>query len=125
MTRFARFTAVGLLLCALAVVSACGSDAAPQSENYGNLLASPGGLVVLEEEHPTGWMRSDCFGCHNVNNIHQVNRTGLPDDEVDLAAVRAIVQNEGESSCMMCHGSNGVPPPWRPSPDVPRAITMP
>jgi len=24
--------------------------------------------------------------------------------------VRAIVQNEGESSCMMCHGSNGVPP---------------
>ena len=88
----------------------CGSDAAPQSENYGNMLASPGGLVVLEEEHPTGWMRSDCFGCHNVNNIHQVNRTGLPDDEVDLAGVRAIVHNEGESSCMMCHGSNGVPP---------------
>ena len=84
--------------------SACGSDAAPQSENYGNILASPGGLVVLEEEHPTGWMRSDCFGCHNVNNIHQVNRTGLPDDEVDLAGVRAIVHNEGESSCMMCHG---------------------
>jgi hypothetical protein len=34
---------------------ACGSGADPQSENYGNLLASPGGLVVLEEEHPTGW----------------------------------------------------------------------
>ena len=98
------------LLAVVACAAACGSDAAPQSENYGNLLASPGGLVVLEEEHPTGWMRSDCFGCHNVNNIHQVNRTGLPDDEVDLAGVRAIVQNEGESSCMMCHGSNGVPP---------------
>jgi hypothetical protein len=101
--------AYGLVLL-LAVTAGCGSDADPQSENYGNLLASPGGLVVLQEEHPTGWMRPDCFGCHNVNNIHQVNRTGLPDDEVDLPGIRAIVQNEGESSCAMCHGSNGVPP---------------
>ncbi len=97
------------LLCATAVVIGCGSEAAPQSENYGNLLASPGGLVVLEQEHPTGWMRSDCFGCHNVNNIHQVNRTGLPDDEVDLPGIRAIVQNQGTASCVMCHGENGVP----------------
>ena len=95
-----------LFLC---VAAGCGSDAGPQSEDYGNLLASPGGLVVLEEEHPTGWMRADCFGCHNVNNIHQINRTGLPDDEVDLPNVRAIVQSGGEASCMMCHGDNGVP----------------
>lgn len=108
-TRGRRHGAPALLLL-LALAVGCGSDADPQSEDYGNLLASPGGLVVLEEEHPTGWMRADCFGCHNVNNIHQINRTGLPDDEVDLAGVRAIVQNQGESSCMMCHGSNGVPP---------------
>ena len=92
----------------LCVLAACGSGAAPQSEDYGNLLASPGGLVVLEEEHITGWTRPDCFGCHNVNNIHQVNRTDLPDDAVDLAGVRAIVQSGGEASCPMCHGSNGV-----------------
>ena len=110
MTRFARFTTVGLLLGSLAVVSACGSDAAPQSENYGNILASPGGLVVLEEEHPTGWMRSDCFGCHNVNNMHQVNRTGLSDEQADLPGIRAIIENQGESSCTLCHGDNGVPP---------------
>jgi len=92
------------------VIAACGSDSAPvQSENYGNILASPEGLVLVEEEHPTGWMRSDCFGCHNVNNIHQVNRTGLPNDEVDLPNVRAIVHSGGEASCPMCHGSNGVP----------------
>lgn len=97
---------VGAVLLQLA---ACGSEAGPQSENYGNILASPAGLILVESEHPTGWMRSDCFGCHNVNNIHQVNRTGLPDDVVDLAGVRAIVRNQGEASCPMCHGTNGVP----------------
>jgi hypothetical protein len=98
----------GLALAALAAVSGCGSSADPQSENYGNLLASPGGLIVLESEHPTGWMRPDCFGCHEVENMHQVNRTGLPDAVVDLPGINAIIQNQGESSCPMCHGDNGV-----------------
>ena len=74
------------------------------------MLASPGGLVLLEEEHPTGWGRPDCFGCHNVNNMHQKNRTDLPDEDVDLAGIRAIIENQGEASCMMCHGTNGVTP---------------
>lgn len=89
-------------------VAGCGSGGSPQSENYGNILVSPGGLVLLEEEHPTGWTRSDCFGCHNVNDMHQVNRTGLPDDVVDLPGINAIIANQGESSCMLCHGTNGV-----------------
>jgi hypothetical protein len=97
-------------LCLVWLLVACGGGAAPQSEDYGNLLASPGGLIVLEEEHLTGWMRTDCFGCHDVNNIHQVNRTGLPDDEIDLAGVRALVAAEGEASCAACHGTNGVQP---------------
>lgn len=97
-----------VFICGSLFLAACGSDAGPQSENYGNLLVSPDGLVIVEEEHPTGWTRPDCFGCHNVNNIHQVNRTGLPDDDVDLPGVRAIVQSGGEASCAMCHGSNGV-----------------
>jgi hypothetical protein len=123
----------GALRLLLALLAGCGSGAATQSENYGNLLASPGlcsssttivcdrdadcppgeycnGLIVLEQEHPTGWTRPDCLLCHNVNNIHQVNRTGLPDDEVDLANIRAIVQNQGENSCPLCHGDNGVGP---------------
>ena len=99
-----------LFIWGLLLLAGCGSSASPQSENYGNVLASPDGLVLVQEEHPTGWGRGDCFACHNVNNIHQVNRTGLPDDQINLPNVRAIVQNEGESSCMMCHGSNGVAP---------------
>jgi hypothetical protein len=121
----------GALPLLLALLAGCGSGAATQSENYGNLLASPGrcstsstivcgtdadcppgescnGLILVEQEHPTGWTRPDCFLCHNVNNIHQINRTGLPDDEVDLATVRAIVQNQGEQACPLCHGDNGV-----------------
>ncbi len=92
------------------VVAGCGSAGSPMSEDYGNILASPDGLVLVEEEHPTGWTRPDCFGCHDVNNIHQVNRTGLPDDVANLSGVREIVNNQGESSCMLCHGSNGVAP---------------
>ena len=108
--RGARWTRLCISFSICGFVAACGSGAAPQSEDYGNLLASPAGLVLLEEEHPTGWTRPDCFGCHNVNNIHQVNRTGLSDDTVDLPGVRAIVESGGESSCTMCHGDNGVQP---------------
>jgi hypothetical protein len=101
-----------VVLCALfttvLALAGCGSDSRPMSEDYGNLLASPGGLVVLQEEHPSGWTRPDCFACHNVNNIHQVNRTGLPNNVADLAGVRAIVNNQGLASCALCHGDNGV-----------------
>jgi hypothetical protein len=107
MTTFRR--CVASLVLAVALV-ACGSASGPQSEDYGNLLASPGGLVVLEEEHPTGWTRPDCFGCHNVNNMHQVNRTGLPDEKVDLPEIRAIIENQGLESCVLCHGDNGATP---------------
>ena len=93
------------------VAAACGSSGGATSENYGNLLASPEGLVVTQQEHPTGWGRPECFACHEICNIHTVNRTGLPDDVIDLAGVRAIVQSGGEASCPMCHGSNGLPTP--------------
>jgi len=95
-------------LLASAALLACGKGPDAQSENYGNLLASPGGLVVLEEEHPSGWGRPDCFTCHVARNMHQVNRTGLPDEEVDLPGIRAIVNNQGLGSCSQCHGDNGV-----------------
>jgi hypothetical protein len=105
-----RQAAIALAVLGVLGVLACGSQSDPQSENYGNLLASPGGLLVLLEEHPTGWGRMDCFVCHNVNNTHQVNRTGLSDEEADLSGIRAIIQNQGLESCALCHGDNGVGP---------------
>jgi hypothetical protein len=103
--RRAAVTGLVLLLCA-----GCGSTGGVTSENYGNLLASPQGLVLVRDEHPTGWGRGECFGCHVASNIHNVNRTDLPDAVVDLPNVRAIVRNQGLSSCPQCHGSNGVTP---------------
>ena len=88
------------------VLSGCGTDGSEESADYGNLLNSPGGLLVLEEEHPSGWGRSDCFTCHEVRNMHTVNRTGLPD--LDLDEIQQIIANQGEDSCVLCHGNNGV-----------------
>lgn len=93
----------------VALLFGCGDSGDIEGEDYGNLLASPAGLVIVEEEHPTGWMRAQCFACHEIRNIHTENRTHLPDEEIDLPGVRAIVRTQGEASCVLCHGDNGVP----------------
>ncbi len=107
------------LLVGLALAS-CGDSSRPTSEDYGNLLDSPGGLIVLEEEHPTGWQRAECLSCHNVLKMHTVNRTGLPDCNtlpdppstacIDLGEIQEIIDNQPRDSCAQCHGTNGVPP---------------
>ncbi len=96
---------VSLLVLALL---GCGSSGPTQSENFGNLFNSPAGLVLVEEEHPAGWGRPDCFSCHEIRDIHTVNRTGIPN--LDLAGVRAVVDQQGLASCPQCHGDNGVQP---------------
>jgi hypothetical protein len=104
-----------LVALAAAAIAGCGTAGNMQGENYGNLLNSPASLVVVQEEHPTGWGRPDCFACHNIMNIHTVNRTGLPNcsatitqDCLNLSEIQAIVSSQLESSCVMCHGNNGV-----------------
>jgi hypothetical protein len=102
--------AIALTAALLVLAAGCGSGGDQEGEDYGNLLESPGGLVVLEQEHPDGWGHPECFACHMVRNIHTVNRTGLPDEDVDLEGVRDIVDSQGTASCSLCHGDNGVPP---------------
>jgi len=112
-------SSVAAFLTALALsgVVGCGSDGSQEGENYGNLLNSLQGLVLVREEHPSGWMRPDCLACHEPRNIHTVNRTGLPDCAVapqqaciDLPRIRTIVRDQGQASCVQCHGDNGVRP---------------
>jgi hypothetical protein len=108
---------LGLALVAC-VAAACGNDGPESGENYGNLLLSPGGLVVLESEHPTGFGRPDCQTCHERRNSHIENRTGLADCAdvpsgtscIDLHAIQELIVQDGTDSCVLCHGTNGVEP---------------
>lgn len=85
----------------------CGSFEVSDGEDHGNILNTALGLVLTQEEHAIGWGESNCFLCHQADNIHQINRTGL--DSVNVATIQSTVLKEGLSSCDDCHGTNGVP----------------
>lgn len=82
-----------------------GLGCAPDCPN-GPMVASEAGLTVTEAEHPTGWGNPDCAECHAFDALH---RTSCHAD-VDLEAVRAEVEADGEASCAGCHGDNGAAP---------------
>jgi hypothetical protein len=98
-------SAGGFFLLALFVL-ACGGGGVDEGENFGNLLDSPAGLVLTEEEHPDGWGRTDCTLCHHLDNIHLVNRTGL---SIDIQATHDQAIAAGIGGCAACHGTNGNP----------------
>ncbi|MFH1463721.1 MAG: hypothetical protein ABIO70_04970 [Pseudomonadota bacterium] len=81
----------------------CGPDPCPD----GSMLDGAEGLVVTAEEHGAGWGQAACFGCHAATALH---RTGCTPD-VDLEAIQAQVEAEGEAGCATCHGDNGVEVP--------------
>lgn len=87
-------------------LAACGSQEAIQGENYGDLTATDGGMLLTQGEHETGWGKDACFDCHNLENIHQNDRTGTG---LNLGAIRYMTETDGLASCVNCHGTNGVP----------------
>lgn len=96
----------GLCLLGLVVaISSCGESTFNDGEDFGDLLDTPDGLVLTEEEHIGGWGRADCTACHNLENIHLVNRSDIP---IDIEAVHEEALEEGIDSCADCHGTNGV-----------------
>ena len=66
------------------------------------------GLILTESNHIGGYGRSDCFFCKNINKIHVTDNSG---GSVDVAAIREQTIQEGVSSCIECHGGNGVETP--------------
>lgn len=81
----------------------CGAD---EPCAAGPMTEGPGGMRLTRTDHPTGWGHSPCSACHVSAVLHRTVCT----PGVDLAAVRARVNAEGEASCAACHGDNGVGP---------------
>jgi hypothetical protein len=90
---------------AVAAFVGCGGGN-DHGQNFGNLIASAQGTQLTREEHPDGWTRTDCFVCHPVEEIHQVDRTGT--GVLPLEDIRKLVARDGLASCHLCHGDNGV-----------------
>jgi hypothetical protein len=90
---------------AMAGAVACGSGN-DDGQDFGNLIAGAQGTQLTREEHPTGWGRSECFLCHPLEEIHQVDRSGT--GTVPLADIRRLVDRERLDSCHLCHGDNGL-----------------
>ncbi|MBI1909474.1 MAG: hypothetical protein HYS22_04835 [Deltaproteobacteria bacterium] len=101
-----RTHSCSVVFCLIVLLMACGGSPVNEGENYGNLLSTDQGLVLTEGEHEAGWGRSDCTLCHNLENIHRINRTGIP---IDIDAIHDQALSDGIASCATCHGTNGVP----------------
>ncbi|MEM4658550.1 MAG: hypothetical protein QXX77_09050 [Candidatus Methanosuratincola sp.] len=96
------------LLIALVVMGVAGcAGGDDEGQDFGNLFDSPEGVVLTEEEHPTGWGRGDCFLCHPQEEIHQQNRTDFP-GVLPIEDIQELVIRDGLRSCVICHGNNGV-----------------
>ena len=90
-----------ILLFTLAL-AACAESEDPCA-GLRDLVASPGGLALTEDEHPAGWGHTDCFLCHQAQNIHEADcSTG----EIDVSAIDEDADNT--KACAECHGYNGV-----------------
>jgi hypothetical protein len=95
------------LRVALAVIAFAGCGGGnDDGQDFGNLIASAQGTQLTREEHPTGWERRDCFLCHPLEEIHQVDRSGT--GVLPLEDIRRLVDRDRLESCPLCHGNNGV-----------------
>lgn len=88
------------MIVILLALLACGTEC-----DRGDMLASEEGIVVTEAEHPDGWGRGDCAGCHALDTVHRTSCTS----GIDMDALRAQVADVGYDGCPACHGANGVP----------------
>jgi len=83
------------------VLHSCGREAAYEKSK--SLTASD--LKLTTENHPHGYMQSECFACHVKSNIHRQDRLGIP-SLVETA--RDLADRYGTEKCYICHGRNGV-----------------
>ena len=90
----------------MSVLTACGNSPTDY-ENYGDITVNNNNTYeVSSANHPHGWGKSNCFLCHNINNIHREDR--VANSYIDLDAINDNISASGLRSCTNCHGNNGV-----------------
>lgn len=92
------------LLFVILPLGACETD---PCAGHRDLAGSPAGLELVAEEHPAGWGDPGCFQCHVVATLHQDACSSFTG--VSMEAVRAVADPDDTTSCIPCHGTNGVP----------------
>lgn len=70
-----------------------------------DLGATPLGLELTEAEHP-GWGRTTCLQCHPVHTFH--NYDCMSAVALDVEALDEGVDASEPTTCIPCHGDNGV-----------------
>jgi len=94
---------VALALAALFLTPACVVD---PCAGIDDILDSPEGLRLVQDEHEAGWGNDACTQCHALETTHRANCTSEPD--LDLEAVREEAEDGTYETCAGCHGANGV-----------------
>lgn len=92
-----------LALFGLSTITGCVQE--DVCADRGDMLSSPSGLDLTEEEHAAGWGNDQCLQCHALETTHRVNCTSLEDLDIDAVRYQAA---EGNQSCGDCHGLNGL-----------------
>lgn len=91
------------LISFMFLLSAC-ADPDPCA-SMRDISLSAASLSLTRNEHP-GWGNTECFQCHQRFSIHQNDCTAVA--EVDAAAIDAMIDPADTTTCIQCHGSNGV-----------------
>jgi hypothetical protein len=72
-----------------------------------DLIRTEDGLALTPDEHGVGWGNETCLQCHQTWNTHVRDCSRAVD--WDLEAIREAADFEDPTTCVPCHGANGVP----------------
>ena len=103
-----------LILTGIALTYSCGGgglgDADVNYRDFGVNVAVRSAPYLTEENHPDGWGKADCLGCHQ-NFKHTMATADLTVDQYqDMieTAIDSVGASKAINVCSACHGLNGV-----------------
>ncbi|RUM40935.1 MAG: hypothetical protein DSY34_04555, partial [Desulfurobacterium sp.] len=103
-----------LILTGIALTYSCGGgglgDADVNYRDFGVNVAVRSAPYLTEENHPDGWGKADCLGCHQSFK-HTMETADLTVDQYQdmiKKAVDTVGTSKAINVCSACHGLNGV-----------------